>query len=134
MGHDLAILLGGCLPRYFHMTHSSRDGEWSLSITRGTLFSLGIIGWYYRILIVWIPTHEFNFLSMMGYMALGAFSKNSVQGKKFLLVISILNYIVPVIKSVPVYLSLFIVYDRDEDLGWDPMFYLVFAPFIQVMT
>lgn len=52
---------------------------------------------------------------MMGYMALGAFSKNSVQGKKILLVISILNYIV--IKSVPVYLSLFIVYDRDEDLG-----------------
>lgn len=52
---------------------------------------------------------------MMGYMALRAFSKNSVQGKKFLLVISILNYIV--IKSVPVYLSLFIVYDRDEDLG-----------------
>lgn len=72
---------------------------------------------------------------MMGYMALGAFSKNSVQGKKFLLVISILNYIhLVVIKSVPVYLSLFIVYDRDEDLGWDPMFYLVFAPFIQVMT
>lgn len=68
----------------------------------------------------------------MGYMALRAFSKYSVQGKKFLLVISILNYIV--IKSVPVYLSLFIVYDRDEDLGWDPMFYLVFAPFIQVMT
>lgn len=132
MGHDLGILLGGCLPHYFHMTHSSRDGEWSLSITRGTLFSLGIIGWYYRILIVWIPTHEFNFLSMMGYMALRAFSKYSVQGQKFLLVISILNYIV--IKSVPVYLSLFIVYDRDEDLGWDPMFYLVFAPFIQVMT
>lgn len=132
MGHDLAILLGGCLPPYFHMTHSSRDGEWSLSTTRGTLFSLGIIGWYYRILIVWIPTHEFNFLSMMGHMALRAFSKNSVQGKKFLLVISILNYIV--IKSVPVYLSLFIVYDRDEDLGWDPMFYLIFAPFIQVMT
>lgn len=70
----------------------------------------------------------------MGYMALGAFSKYSVWGKKCLLVISISKY--TVIKSVPVYLSLFIVhvYDRDEDLGWDPMFYLVFAPFIQVMT
>lgn len=55
------------------------------------------------------------FLSVMGCMALGAFSKYSVQGKKILLVISILNYIV--IKSVPVYLSLFIVYNRDEDLG-----------------
>lgn len=51
----------------------------------------------------------------MGYMALGAFSKYSVWGKKCLLVISILKY--TVIKSVPVYLSLFIVYNRDEDLG-----------------
>lgn len=64
----------------------------------------------------------------MGYMVLGVFFKYSVWGKKFLLVILILNYIV--IKFVFVYFLLFIVYDRDEDLGWDLMFYLVFVFFI----
>lgn len=35
-----------------------------------------------------------------------------------------------VIKFVFVYFLLFIVYNRDEDLGWDLMFYLVFVFFI----
>lgn len=132
MGHDLGILLGGCLPRYFHMTHSSMDGEWSLSITRGTLFSLGIIGWYYRILIVWIPTYQFNFFVCDGINgSRGFFQVQCTRQKMFT---GNFNIKYAVIKSVPVYLSLFIVCDRDEDLGWDPMFYLVFAPFIQVMT
>lgn len=67
---------------------------------------------------------------MMGYMVLGVFFKYSVWGKKCLLVILILKYIV--IKFVFVYFLLFIVYvyDRDEDLGWDLMFYLVFVFFI----
>lgn len=64
----------------------------------------------------------------MGYMVLGVFFKYSVWGKKCLLVILILKYIV--IKFVFVYFLLFIVYDRDEDLGWDLMFYLVFVFFI----